>query len=94
MTATETSSIKAALMVDIKHITQKNFLVLVLNFFVILNAISLKIRLSSKIATIVNIEIRKKITDQSTSKKKSSRWIGVGEKRYMAVAAANVEATL
>jgi len=38
ITATEMSSIKAALIVEIKHITQKNFLVLVLNFFVIRKA--------------------------------------------------------
>jgi len=40
ITATEMSSIKAALRVEIKQITQKNFRVFVLNFLVILKAIS------------------------------------------------------
>jgi len=40
ITATEISSIKAALKVEIKQITQKNLRVLVWNFFVIREAIS------------------------------------------------------
>ena len=40
ITATEISSMKAALKVDIRHITQKNILVFVLNLVVIFRAIS------------------------------------------------------